>query len=111
MQKVREAVRIEEGLRSQRPPGVSRPKKSAAARTPPQTPLMVKLKCGGGQDNDNGQPRPKVSFVCCGHLWWAPEMSLTERVQTLGQSALAAGEHGRVAEREATRLGFAQLLN
>src|SRR5260370_41089396 len=34
-----------------------------------------------------------------------------KRVQTLGQGALAAGEHRSVAQREATRLGFAQLLH
>lgn len=55
MQDVRKAIRVEEGLRSQRTPGIARPKKSAAV-TPPRAALMMKLQNGGSQDKPDNQP-------------------------------------------------------
>jgi len=50
VQDVGKAVRVKEGLGSQRTPGVARPKERAATGTPPRTTLMVELPGGGSQE-------------------------------------------------------------
>ena len=64
------AIRIEEGLRCLRTPGVSGPKKRAAV-TPPLAALMMKLPCSKGEDDGDKQTRPGISLVQREHLWCA----------------------------------------
>src|SRR5437764_9656946 len=100
------AIRIEEGLRCLRTPGVAGPKKRAAV-TPPLAALMMKLPRRKGEDDGDNQTRPGISLVQREHLVCVSAKSL----ETLSQGAAPASEHRCIAQREAIGFGLAQLLN
>src|SRR5262245_49438981 len=50
-----------------------------------------------------------IYFLIC-TVWFVGGRSLSECVEAFGEGALATGEHGRVAQGETTRFGFAEFL-
>ena len=101
-----EAVGIKEQLRRLRAPRATGPEE-ARTLTMPKTALQVLDNGGRNQHQTDHQSRPNVLFGLHGG---PGDRRLANRIEAVSEAALATSKHGRVAQGEATCLGFAQLL-
>jgi len=105
MQQMREAVGIEKELRRLRTPGATGPNTLRTLALPKTAFKMLDARRSDHHQTDQ-QSRPDVLLVP--HR--GSGSALAKRIEAVSELAITAGKHGCVAQREAARFGFAQLL-